>query len=81
MKREDVRVTINSPEKQQKAIEMLNRYNQPIWDYKYSTDFMEYKTQLVFSGGTWFICYDVDVDDEIEITLEQLEEILNQLNE
>jgi hypothetical protein len=81
MKREDIRVTIDSPEKQQKAIEILNKYKQPIWDRSVAMDFSPQMTQLVFSAGDWFICYDVDINDEIEITLEQLEEILKQLNE
>jgi hypothetical protein len=74
----EIRVTIDSVEKQQKAIEILNRYSESIWDVKIAMDFDEDNNSLKFDNeedaNNWFVGdYDVNLT---EITLEQLETIL-----
>jgi hypothetical protein len=74
MKKHEIRVTIDSVEKQQKAIQILNRYNQNILAY---SDILE----LGFEGIIGFSDYN-DVWCEFytmngtEITLDELETIL-----
>jgi hypothetical protein len=79
MNKSDVRVTIDSVEKQHRAIEILKKYKEHIWEEAWAMDFGPGKTQLVSLGDDWFICYDVDLNDEIEISLDQLDELLRKL--
>jgi hypothetical protein len=79
MKKEEIRVTIDSTPKQQKAIEILNRYNEPIWHETIAMDFDEYNNSLKFENkkghNDWFVGFhDVNLT---EITLDELEALLN----
>jgi hypothetical protein len=83
MKKEEIRVTIDSLEKQQKAIEILNRYNEPIWGYSSAMDFDEEQKHLCVDtqseNNEWWI-QEEDCNDgwknRTEITLDELETIL-----
>ena len=79
MKKSEITVVIDSIEKQQRAIEILNKYKEHIWEEDFAMYFGPGKEQLVFTSGDWYICYDVDLNGEIEITLDQLDELLKKL--
>ena len=74
MKKHEIRVTIDSTEKQQKAIEILNRYGQNILAY---SDILEpgFKGIIGFSdhNNVWCEFYTMD---GTETTLNELETIL-----
>jgi hypothetical protein len=74
MKKHEIRVTIDSVEKQQKAIRILNRYNQKILAY---SDILElgFKGIIGFSdhSNVWCEFYTME---GIETTLDELETIL-----
>jgi len=83
MKKHEIRVTIDSVEKQQKAIEILNRYDEPIWYDIEAMDFDEDKIHLCLDTSTnpqdWWIQdtnWNVGWKNRTQITLEQLETIL-----
>jgi hypothetical protein len=78
MKKYEIRVTIDSTEKQQKAIEILNRYNEPIWQDEESMDFLKDCNSLVFvlNIPRWWIGDNQLHLSKKEITLEELETIL-----
>jgi hypothetical protein len=76
MKKHEMRVTINSTEKQQKAIEILNRYAQNILDY---SDILDpgFEGIVGFSdrNNVWCEYYTMEGGGK-EITLDKLETIL-----
>jgi hypothetical protein len=78
MKKHEIRVTIDSKEKQQKAIQILNRYNETIFDNPFAMWFNDEENSLKCdfesSGGDWFVSF--PCDGETEITLDELEIIL-----
>ena len=83
MKKDEIRVTIDSTEKQQKAIEILNRYNEPIWKDEEAMKFDINKIQLCFDISTdpqdWWIqdsIWNEGWKNRTEITLDELETIL-----
>jgi hypothetical protein len=76
MNKSDITVVIDSKEKQQRAIEILNKYKEHIWEEDFAMNFEPFRKQLVFTSGDWYICFDIDLNDEIEITLDQLDELL-----
>ena len=83
MKKHEIRVTIDSTEKQQKAIEILNRYNEELGQNQNSMDFSNFCNSLVFglSYPRWWIGDNQLHLNKKEITLEELETILkNELN-
>ena len=82
LKKSQILVTIDSEEKQKRAIDILSNYKEQIWKEDFAMDFDSNKNKLVFATEDWFICYNVDLSDEIEISLDQLEELLkNKPNE
>jgi hypothetical protein len=78
MKKHEIRVTIDSTPKQQKAIEVLNRYNEPIWQDEESMDFLEGYNSLVFGLNIprWWIGSNTTLEARTQITLDELETIL-----
>ena len=76
MKKTEIRVTIDSVEKQQRAIEILGRYKQPIRknpiDLMFDDDFKN--LYLSKSIHSWFI--GCNTKQRTEITLDELEELL-----
>ena len=82
MKKEKIRVTIDSTEKQQKAIEILNRYQQKIWGFFEAMDFKENKKHLCLDMQSeiyeWWIQSEIcdGWENRTEITLDELETIL-----
>jgi len=72
MKKHEIRVTIDSTEKQQKVIEILNRYNEPIC--KYGLDINKMWKTLYYNGYNWSIA--LIKENLTEITLDQLDELL-----
>ena len=83
MKKHEIRVTIDSVENQQKAIGILNRYNEPIWYDKEAMDFDKDKIHLCLDTSTthqdWWIqdsIWNVGWKNRTEITLKELETIL-----
>jgi hypothetical protein len=80
MKKHEIRVTIDSLEKQKKAIEILNRYGQNILDY---SDILDpgFEGIIGFSDHNNVWCEFYTIEGGKEITLEELETILkNELN-
>jgi hypothetical protein len=78
MNKSNIRVTIDSTPKQQKAIQILNKHGETISNEKSSFSFDEFYNQLVFSSdGTWSIF--VGFIWQTEITLDQLDELLKNL--
>ena len=75
MKKTEIRVTIDSLEKQQKAIEILNRYNQDVLVW---SDILDpgFEGIIGFSdfSGVW--CEFYTIEGGKEITLDELETIL-----
>jgi hypothetical protein len=76
MKKHEIRVTIDSVEKQQKAIEILNRYNEPIWKDKHAMLFDNHTrfNSLRIIYNEWYISS--VMNHQTEITLDELETIL-----
>ena len=73
MKKTEIRVTIDSVEKQQRAIEILERYGEPIWGS--GIELEKKYNSLMFSGwGEWYT--NKPFLDRTEITLDELEELL-----
>lgn len=76
MNKTEIRVTIDSEEKKQRAIDILEKHMEKIWDDRIAMVFDVFHNSLIYSedGNDWFINY----QDEslIEITLEQLDELL-----
>jgi hypothetical protein len=83
MKKHEIRVTIDSVEKQQKAIEILNKYDEPIWDWVGAMKFNKEQKHLCLDTQgqpqVWWI-QDEGCNygwvNRIEITLDELETIL-----
>lgn len=82
MKKTEIRVTIDSVEKQQKAIEILERYGELIWGDECSMNFnLEQRHLCLDLEGRKHDWWIQDVDciqwrNRTKITLDQLEEIL-----
>lgn len=77
MKKTEIRVTIDSVEKQQRAIEILERYGEKIWDESFAMEFETPRTSLICcSDGDWFIQFNFSVRTFTEITLDELEKLL-----
>jgi hypothetical protein len=74
MNKPDIRVIIDSVEKQQRAIELLQTHNQSILKAKDAMDFWEGCNDLVCKDSEWFII--TDLYNRETITLEQLENLL-----
>ena len=91
LKKDQVRVTIDSVKKQQRAIQILQNHGEKIWDDEIAMKFSKTKINLCFDkqneGGLldWWVMGDLGSDywkGLIEISLDQLEYILtNQTNE
>lgn len=79
MKKTEIRVTIDSVEKQQRAIEILKKYKQKIFNSKLAMIFDNQRNLLKcdydINGGDWFITSNL-YNSETEITLDELEEML-----
>jgi hypothetical protein len=77
MKKHEIRVTIDSTEKQHKAIEILNRYKQEILQSDNAMVFDKKWKHLVYAeiNNSWYIASDT-FKHFTEITLKQLETIL-----
>jgi len=75
MKKHEIRVTIDSTEKQQKAIKILNRYNQEILKW---SDILDpgFEGIIGFSDLSDVWCEFYTMEGGKEITLDQLETIL-----
>ena len=82
MKKTEIRVTIDSVEKQQRAIEILERYGEPIWEDLTAMDFDIDKTNLTCDTQDGFNDWWIQEDfcsgyrDKTEITLDELEKLL-----
>ncbi len=78
MNKTEIRVTIDSIEKQQKAIEILERNGQKIWKDKTAMLFNEDEQSLIFFklDGDWLIVNNYEEKNKTEITLQQLDELL-----
>lgn len=82
MKKTEIRVTIDSVEKQQRAIEILGRYGEEIWDAEWAMKFDIDKTNLTCDTqddfNDWWIQEDFcsGYIGKTEITLDELEEML-----
>ena len=78
MNKTEIRVTIDSIEKQQKAIEILERNGQNIWKDKTAMLFNEDEQSLIFFklDGDWLIVNNYEEKNKTEITLQQLDELL-----
>jgi len=76
MNKTEIRVTIDSKEKQQRAIEILNNHGEKIWEDNTAMYFDEIFYFLVCDKEKidWFI-RSLD-DSRTEITLDQLDELL-----
>jgi hypothetical protein len=75
MKKEKIYVVIDSEEKRLRAIQILSDAKESIYEFSdilnvYTTPFL-----LSFHKGEW--CIILRIDDEINISLDQLEQILN----
>ena len=75
MKKHEIRVTIDSVEKQQKAIDILNRYEQKILAYSDILD-PEFEGIIGFSDLSDVWCEYYTMEGGNKITLEELETIL-----
>lgn len=73
MKKTEIRVTIDSVEKHQRAIEILERYGERIINAKDSMDFWNGCNDLVCKNSEWFII--TDFYNRNKITLDELEEM------
>ena len=76
MKKHEIRVTIDSTKKQQRAIEILNKHGEKIGKSKLAMVFNDSCRNLVFSLGFKFWRVTSIDDEKTEITLEQLDELL-----
>lgn len=77
MKKKEIRVTIDSVEKQQKAIEILERYGEEILNDKIAMEFdVFWNTLFLGKKNRWLVCVEETNLNRTEITLDQLEEIL-----
>jgi hypothetical protein len=75
MKKHEIRVTIDSLEKQQKAIQILNGYNQKILVYSDILD-LGFEGIIGFSDLSDVWCEYYTMEGGNEITLDELETIL-----
>ena len=75
MKKHEIRVTIDSTPKQQKAIKILNRYDQKILDYSDIED-ASFEGIIGFSDYNDVWCEFYTMEGGKEITLNELETIL-----
>jgi len=75
MKKHEIRVTIDSVEKQQKAIQILNRYSQEVLKWSDILD-PEFEGIIGFSDHNNVWCEFYTMERGKEITLEELETIL-----
>ena len=78
MKKTEIRVTIDSVEKQQRAIEILERYGERMGKNKNSFEFSKYNNSLIFGFASryWWIGYNNFHSKRPEITLDELEKLL-----
>lgn len=75
MSKDQIRVTIDSVEKQRRAIQILDRYCEPIYQDELSMHFTEKKKHLRLGMALkeWLV---TDSENHTEITLDELEEVL-----
>lgn len=71
MNKTEIRVTIDSVEKQQRAIEILEKYSQPFIIEINSLHTLHF-------NGRWWVLDGCGYSHKIEITLDQLDELLTQ---
>ena len=73
--KDQIRVTIDSVEKQRRAIQILDRYCEPIYQDELSMHFTEKKKHLRLGMALkeWLV---TDSENHTEITLDELEEVL-----
>jgi hypothetical protein len=74
MNKSQIRVTIDSEETKQRAIEILQKHNQTFLKADDAMDFWEGCNDLVCKDSEWFII--TDLYNRETITLEQLENLL-----
>lgn len=76
----DIFVTINSEDKQKRAIEILEKHGEKIWDAFCALRFDETCKYLVFDtdDSDWYI--GCSILNLTEITLDQLDELLTESN-
>ena len=75
MKKEEIYVVIDSEEKRLRAIQILTDAGETIFDTSSLLNEFPGKMILRFNGKNWWIT--LDSDDKTEITLDQLEQLLN----
>lgn len=82
--RENIRVTIDNEEKQQRAIEILEKHGEKIWEEPYAMKFDKEDKYLTCDRfeGDWFVRHISQnaLIQYTEITLDQLDELLTKLN-
>lgn len=81
MKKTEIRVTIDSLEKQQKAIEILERYGEKIWNpilgKKWAMEFnLSCKNLVISSNKNKWLVSDIRYLNRTEITIDELEKLL-----
>lgn len=70
----DIFVTIDSEEKKQRAIEILEKHGEKIWEHRIAMVFDDFRKSLIFDRNDgWFV---FNNSSKIEITLDQLDDLL-----
>lgn len=75
MNKSDICVTIDSKEKQQRAIEILNKHGESFGKFTNAMDFTKTCNSLFFGSLFWYVGYNTHLT---KITLDQLDELLTQ---
>lgn len=80
MNKTEIRVTIENEENKQRAIEILKKHGEQIWDFENAMNFDRFFKHLIFDDDEyigWYINTSLN-PTETEITIEQLDELLTQ---
>lgn len=80
MNKTNIRVTIDSEKKYKRAIEILEKHGERIWDFENAMIFDRFFRHLIFDDNEdvgWYINTSLN-PTETEITLDQLDELLTQ---
>ena len=78
MNKTNIRVTIDSDEKYKRAIEILEKHGEIIWDFENAMIFDRFFKHLIFDDNEdvgWYINTSLN-PTETEITIDQLDELL-----
>lgn len=75
MKKEEIYVEITNESERLRAIEILQNAGEEIWKDSYLLHFFDSKFNITFNNGSW--CLLNKIDDETQISLNELEALLN----